>query len=269
LASHATGGRKLGIGGFVGLVVAYLIILQGLPWLVTTGDLEYGKFPDAGNLWLSLVVPVAVSVAFVAGLITWLGWWQRVIHEGKRVQRWVWIVPALMVLAAVVATDYANLIDVELGLSLGLVVAVLLVGTGEELMFRGVGVNVFRGHGMTEGKVALWSSVAFGLSHLTNVITEGPGAFGQAFVTALLGYGFYLVLRVSGIILVPILVHALWDFGLFSSNIGPDAGVYGAAGITGFVTLVLVVILFIRRHKIEPDAQPDAPAGHAAPTPTG
>ena len=101
----------------------------------------------------------------VAGIITWLGWWQRVIHESNRMRRWVWIVPALMVLAAVVATGYANLVDVDL--SLGLVVAVLLVGTGGGLMFRGVGVNVFRGHGMTEGKVALWSSVAFGLSHLT------------------------------------------------------------------------------------------------------
>jgi hypothetical protein len=212
-----------------------------------------------------LVVPVAVSVLLVAGVITWLGWWQRVIHETKRVRQWVWIVPALMVLAGVVAADYANLLDVEFGLSLGLVVAVLLVGTGEELMFRGVGVNVFRGHGMTEGKVALRSSVAFGLSHLTNVITEGPGAFGQAFVTDLMGYGLYLVLRVSGIILVPILVHALWDFGLFSSNIGPDTAVYGAAGITSVVTVALIVILFIRRHKIEiPDepsaAPPSAPA---------
>ena len=84
-----------------------------------------------------------------------------------------------------------------------------------------------------------------------DVITEGPGAFGQAFVTALMGYGFYLVLRVSGVILVPILVHALWDFGLSSANIGPDAAVYGAAGITSVVTVALAVILVVRRHRIE------------------
>ena len=40
-------------------------------------------------------------------------------------------------------------------------------------MFRGIGVTTLRAHGLTEGRVALWSSVIFGAVHLTNAIGDG------------------------------------------------------------------------------------------------
>jgi membrane protease YdiL (CAAX protease family) len=39
----------------------------------------------------------------------------------------------------------------------------VVVGFGEELMFRGIGVIAFRRAGFSEGRVALWSSLVFGL----------------------------------------------------------------------------------------------------------
>jgi hypothetical protein len=37
----------------------------------------------------------------------------------------------------------------------------MLIGFGEEGLFRCLGVTALRRHGLTEGKVALWSSVIF------------------------------------------------------------------------------------------------------------
>ena len=52
--------------------------------------------------------------------------------------------------------------------SSSLFIATQFVGWGEEGMFRGIGVTTLRDHGLTEGKVALWSSIIFGAVHLSN-----------------------------------------------------------------------------------------------------
>ena len=54
---------------------------------------------------------------------------------------------------------------------LALLVATQFVGWGEEGMYRASG-QALRDHGLTEGKVALWSSVIFGAVHLSNAL--GP-----------------------------------------------------------------------------------------------
>ena len=59
------------------------------------------------------------------------------------------------------------------------IVSSLLVGIGEELMFRGVTIQALRDNGMTEHRVALWSSVIFGGAPITNIISEGSAAIGQ------------------------------------------------------------------------------------------
>lgn len=54
----------------------------------------------------------------------------------------------------------------------------------------------------------------FGVAHATNLFSEGPKAAIQVLVTLVAGYFFYLVRRWSGGLLVPALLHGLWDFGL-------------------------------------------------------
>jgi Type II CAAX prenyl endopeptidase Rce1-like len=75
----------------------------------------------------------------------------------------------------------------------------LLVGCGEEAMYRGIGVTTFRVNGYSEGKVALWSSAVFGLSHGVNLFTsQGKVAFVQVLAAAAAGYFLYLIRRVGG-----------------------------------------------------------------------
>jgi membrane protease YdiL (CAAX protease family) len=136
-----------------------------------------------------------------------------------------------------------------------------MVGLGEEAMFRGIGVTTFRVNGFTEGRVALWSTVIFGLAHASNVFSEGSKAALQVGVTIVAGYFLYLIRRRSGGLIVAALVHGLWDFGLISGAIVDDETYTGTA-LFILANIVLVTILLVRRHHIEPEAA-------AAPAPAG
>ena len=87
------------------------------------------------------------------------GWWRPVLHDHKPVQRWLAVVPIMLSISILIGVNYAELADKSIGYVLVLLIATQLVGWGEEGMFRGIGVTTLRVNGLTEGKVALWSSV--------------------------------------------------------------------------------------------------------------
>ncbi|QNG38581.1 CPBP family intramembrane metalloprotease [Geodermatophilaceae bacterium NBWT11] len=250
------GSRRLSVAGWVGLVIGYLVLLQGLAWVLTRGrESRYGSPTSVDELWRSITVPVACSVALIVVVVGVLRWDRPVWTDRRPVQRWVAVVPVAMLLAVVAATDYAGLADRGVVFSLLLLASTLLVGFGEELMFRGVGLTVFRSNGFSEGKAALWSTVVFGSAHATNLVSSGPGAYVQVFVAALSGYFLYLVRRRSGGLLLPALVHGLWDFSLISGSVVPDR-VHPGVAVNVLVIVVLAVLLVVRRHRIEPRPAP-------------
>ncbi|NED06913.1 CPBP family intramembrane metalloprotease [Streptomyces sp. SID6648] len=244
-------GRRLTWPWYLAVVIVYLGVIQGLGAVVRmdTGD---GKFSSVEAVARNGLVPVGVSVLFVAGLVTWLGWWGEVLRYRVPVRRWVWFVPVSMLVVAFVCIDYPNLAQQGLGLTLCLVLFVLLVGVGEELMFRGVGVHVFARAGFSEAKVALWTSVIFGMAHLTNAINDGSRAILQAIIVSTSGYFLYLCLRVASVILLPMLVHASWDFGLLSGELGSDPALYPASFGILLLQVVLIVVLLFRFRRVDP-----------------
>ena len=123
-------------------------------------------------------------------------------------------------------------------------------------MFRGIGVTVFRTNGFSQGKVALWSSVVFGAAHLTNALTAGGAAVGQAIIVSFAGYFFYLVRRRSGGLVVGVVLHGMFDFSLISGEV--IEGKTYAGSIAGILCYVMLgIILVTRRHRIEPAAGTD------------
>lgn len=124
--------------------------------------------------------------------------------------------------------NYSGLADKGGKFTLLLVLAALFVGFSEEGMFRVVVMTSLRRHGLTEGKVALWSSVIFGLVHIANLIGGDAKAFAQA---------------------------------IFVDS--EDANIAGVL-LSILVYLVCGAIVLIRRHKIEPETTtattPPAPA---------
>ena len=243
----------------LGTVAVYLVIVQGVGLALSSGqEFEYGVFPTAESIVRAVTIPVGLSVVFGVVIVSWLGWWNRVLHEPLRLGRWAWIFPGLMIVSILVVTDYPLLGDVGLKMTSTLLVSSLLVGIGEELMFRGITLEAMRRVGeTTELRAALWTAVIFGGVHVTNIFTEGSGAFIQAAIVSVAGLYFYIARRVSGGLVVPILLHAAWDFSLFSGTLGVDPDPQALAAVALLTNVVLGIILVVRRHEIWPkDMQP-------------
>ncbi|MFF6955182.1 type II CAAX prenyl endopeptidase Rce1 family protein [Streptomyces sp. NPDC008317] len=257
---EARAGRRLSWPWFLVVVVVYVGIIQGLGLLigVDTGDSD-SQFPTTASLVRNALIPIGASIAFGAAVVSWLGWWGEVLRYRAPVRRWVRWVPISMIAAAVIGLNYPHLADQSLSLVACLLLLGLFVGVGEELMFRGIGVHVFRRAGFTEGKVALCSSVVFGLVHISNAISQGPQALGQAAVVSTSGYFFYLCLRAGGVLVLPMLVHGLWDTSLISNLVGDKPQVSLGTLLIILLQVALIIVLLVRRRAIQP-ASPAVPA---------
>ena len=135
-----------------------------------------------------------------------------------------------------------------------LVLACLLIGINEELLTRGIVLVGLRGSTKNEVLVWLGSTALFGLMHVPNGLF-GIGLSGglvQAVFTFLLGSGLYLLRRISGTILLPIAIHALWDFSSFSHQVTSEGTVLLATFfqfLTYLVAIILIIVLFRHDRK--------------------
>jgi hypothetical protein len=167
--------RRLPVWAFVVIAAVYLLIVQGVGKLLTAGlHSTYGAPTSVSILWRSITVPVLVSLVFVYAVVGVLGWWRPVFTDDRPVRRWVWAIPAIIAVTALAGMNYPGLGQHGAGFTVLLAVSALGVGFAEEGMFRGLGVVTFRANGFTEAKVALWTSVLFGLAHATNLVSAGP-----------------------------------------------------------------------------------------------
>ena len=82
-------------------------------------------------------------------------------------QRWVVVLPQIFMIAILAGTKYGGLAAPGIGFTVTPLGACLLVGFGEGGMFPAIGVTSLRQHGLTETRVALWSSL-LGAVHLSN-----------------------------------------------------------------------------------------------------
>jgi uncharacterized protein len=249
-----TGARRLSYAVFAVIVIVYLAIIQVGGLLVTNAaGINSGHgFVTTHNVLISLWIPVGAALVFTYAVITVLGWWRSVFRDDRPVQRWVLVVPIVFAAAIVLGTDYSSLADKGLGFTLVLLIGTQFVGWGEEGMFRGIGVIMLRDHGLREGQVALWSSVIFGVVHLTNAIGHGASAVPQAIAVSLAGYFFYLIRRVSRGNIVNSVIHGLFDFSIVSgSAVTIGQHIYGGALAPILVYVILAVVLLVRRRHIE------------------
>ena len=258
---RSAGERNLTWWQFLLVVIVYAAIIQGGGQIIGAGVDADDTFETASNLLETALIPIALSSVFAVGVATWLGWWSQIIHEPLRTQRWVRIVPIALLLVAAVGTSWGNLLDQEADLVLALLVLVCIVGFTEELMFRGIGLVTFRRMAITEGKVALYSSVVFGAVHLSNALATGTSAIFQAIVVSFTGYMLYLTRRWAGVIWLAMPVHASQDFLISSGQIGVDAEVSPLSFLVLPTMIGLAILLWRRRHRIDVEgpsrAEPD------------
>ena len=171
------------------------------------------------NVVRGIVVPVGIGAAFLAGYTSWLRWWRPALREPDLVApRWTLVVPALMVVVALL-----NLLSADL--------AVLLVG------FRG---------SASQALSWFWTSFLFGMIHALNLF------FGQSLMDTmqqvvaafLLGSALYVTRMATGALVAAMLVHALWDFASLSfSGSGAEATMPNVVGgVLNYLTIVLALV---------------------------
>ena len=251
----ARSGRRLSYLAFAIVVLVYLAIVQlgGLVINRRAGIDGNRGFVTTHNVLLTLWIPIGVSLVFTYAVVVWLGWLQPVLRDDEPVNRWVWVVPVVFVVGIAGAIDYHALAEKGLVFTVVLLVGTQFVGWAEEGMFRGIGVTLFRRHGMSHAQVAIWSSAVFGAVHLTNAIGRGAQAIPQAIAVSFAGYFFYLIRRVSRGNVLNSVVHGLFDFSIISGTaVVVHQNVYPATALAILVYLVLVVVLLLRRKHIEP-----------------
>ena len=236
------------------IVLGYLAVIKGGGMLVAAlTDADEDIVSTEGviyNMW----IPLGAALVYTYAVVAVLGWWRPVLRDDRPTRKWVWAIPIIFAVCILAAIDYAHLADKPIGYVLALLVATQFVGWGEEGMFRGIGVTALRSHGLTEGKVALWSSVLFGAVHISNAITEGTQAIGQAVAVSFAGYFFYLIRRVSGGNVMNSIIHGLFDFSLISGTvILADQEPYLLGSLAGIAAYVLsITAIVVCRNRVNP-----------------
>lgn len=198
------------------LYLGYLAVFFGA-WMVTGVDYtRIGEDLETIRLWYA--IPTLLGSVALAAATSVLGWWRIAVFDPVRVgPAWVWIFPAVMALVIANNVLVTPLGEMSAGLILWLLLGALGVGFGEEMATRGALLVGLRSR-YREGVVWLLSTTAFAALHVPNVIFGLPPAQMpvQVILTFVIGTGFYAVRRVSGTLIVPMVLHGLWDSSLFA-----------------------------------------------------
>lgn len=241
--------RNLSWLGLIALLVAFTMVPAFIDVLVVHGSGQY-EFPDQDSV-NDLMIVKAIGVVIVVLVISALRWWPVVLHEELRTRRWVWIVPITLLVASIATIDYSRLGTAGIALGVGLLVGTLFIGVSEELLFRGVVLTFMRDR-YREWIAATVTAALFGAIHFL----AGPV---QIVASAIFGYLLYYVRRVSGGIVMPILVHTAWDYSVFTAYTTANPAVDDDTSLILFLLSVVLTVALLVGHRAAEPRTPQAP----------
>lgn len=219
-------------------------------------------FSSATSILIALALPVAIGSGLLLGFAASLGRLPALFRTTRPTGSvWMWAAPLIVALAAVLriaGTDHAEYGPAVVSATY---LAGLFIGLSEELLTRGLAVDLLRRGGYGERSVMLLSSLLFALLHSSNLLT------GQPLLTVLVTMGFtfifgvamYLTLRVTGSLIWPILLHAVTDPSTFLASGGIDTASADAnplvtlagLGVFGLAALALAAVILVRDRSTE------------------
>ncbi len=247
-------------GWWKAVIVAavYYAVYQFLPLAIAPILVPLFAGPnDAQTIVFGYALPIAIGAAVLTAFAFSIGWLKELFaRQPIRGGRWMWIAVVIVILfnvARLATVDYgaAGFAFVAAWLFTG-----LFIGFAEELLTRGIVVNLMRKAGHPEIAVALVSAAVFAALHSGNLLT-GQSLFATAIqLVYTFGFGIcmYLALRVTGNLIWPILLHAMTDPSIFIQTTYPVAGpVTSIASLGNFpVILFGLVALFFIRGRVHP-----------------
>jgi hypothetical protein len=159
-----------------------------------------------------------------------------------------WAIPLVDVAVAVVALFNVKYSLISMSSILLVLLAALSIGFNEEVVTRGILLVGLRNDKVSEWKVYVITLVVFSLLHLINLIAGGN--ITQIIVQFAGGTIFYVARRVSNTLILPIIIHAFYDFafvlldGPYLVNAELPSGVLDIH-LASFLILLALFILFI------------------------
>jgi membrane protease YdiL (CAAX protease family) len=244
------------------LTIIYMAIV-GAVWAVN--DVNYNTVGDnTRNIMAGIIVPIGLGAIFLAIAASVLGWWRPALREIPRVgPRWLLLIPAIYVVAALgglLSVDFAN---VEGKYVLYLAIATLLVGFSEEMLCRGLGLVGLRGS-LPEVWVWFSSCLIFGAIHTLNIAfgAEVGITVAQIGLAFLAGTVFYVLRRNTGALIWAMLLHAFWDFNtLIASTYGASDSPARLLSSLQYVAVLLAVVglVIILRKGVRPEVRMHRP----------
>ena len=201
----------------IGLAIyaGYLAIFYAT-WAINKVDYPHiGETVESAKLHYAL--PTLFGCAFLVVAITALGWWRPTLFDPTRSgPGWAWIGPAFMGIVGISSFAIMKTTNVTGELVMWSVLGGIGVGFGEEVITRGTMIVGLRSR-FTEGKVWLYSTLLFVALHVPNVffglpVVQMPG---QLVLTFIFGSLLYATRRLSGTLLLPMLLHGMWDSSVF------------------------------------------------------
>jgi membrane protease YdiL (CAAX protease family) len=240
--------------------VAYLAVYEGFSAFVVRplwGDrVAADLFADPQSVFFGLFVPILFGAVVLVAFVATLGWFRPVFrHQPIAGRGWMWVAVALVlvpIILRLLGIDYGTFDPAVIALTFG---TGLLIGFTEEVLTRGIAVKIFRDAGHREFAVAVISAALFGLLHSANILLGQPLL--TVLLTVVFAFGFgimmYLVLRVTGNLIWPILIHGLTDPTTFLASGGIDVAVEDQSPLVAlagpfnlvFVLAAVVALFFI------------------------
>jgi membrane protease YdiL (CAAX protease family) len=234
------------------LTAVYFALFQLLSLLLTPLAEQVQDPTGTAGLAVFYVLPELIGALILAVFTVSVGWWRELFARQPITGRgWMWIAIIVVLLFNILRFATIDYGKVGFDVVLTWLLAGLLIGFSEEVLTRGLVVNLMRKAGYREIIVAVVSAALFAALHAGNLLS-GQSLLAtaiQLLYTFAFGICMYLAMRVTGTIIAPILLHASTDPSIFLLTAYPSASPLTAfAGLGNFAVIAtgLVLLFFIR-----------------------
>ena len=240
------------------VVVIYSIYLyamqyfSGVPYTDVAGSVE--------NLTRFALIPIGGGAILLALFALYSGWWKDLWHDKYKLGKPAWLSLFAIVMIIGIVANFAsgNFFSNPATFLLVGAAAMACVGFSEEILFRGIVLRGARGSGFSETKVMLIVALSFGLWHLANIVLGSPvfAVLIQVTQASIVGGAFYMIFRKSGLLIVPMILHAFHDFALFTKGTEVTSARGNLALITLALPVIYLILLVVARNYI--NVKPDS-----------
>ena len=174
------------------LVVVYFVLYNGLSLLLTPIASQIDDPHSAAGILVFYAIPVLVGCLLLIAFAVSVGWLREIFGpQPIRGRGWMWIAIAVVLLFNILhflSIDYG---DAGFEVVATWLLAGVFIGFAEEVLTRGLVVNLLRKAGQREIAVAAISSALFALLHAGNLLT-GQSLFATAIqLVYTFGFGQY------------------------------------------------------------------------------